>query len=204
MISNQGSDIVKIYEYICRKIITMAVYNTYVQQISFDGTTYTKGTVVDLLETFNIISQDFPFKKNPKPKDLPTRDWAGADGLDVYVPEEIPMKSYDIDVTFLYVGTEPNIRTDISNFLDYIYGRVGANGAFKSGRLCIYNEHVGMGRKDIVVSDVDNEIFYCSEYDSDAVAKFKVKFTVYDPTTDVTPTYGTYDGEQRCTELNFD
>lgn len=182
----------------------MAVYNTYVQQISFDGTTYTKGTVVDLLETFNIISQDFPFKKNPKPKDLPTRDWAGEDGLDVYVPEKIPMKNYDIDVTFLYVGDEQNIRTDVGNFLDYIYGRVGANGAFKSGRLAIYNEHVGIGRKDIVVSDVDNEIFYCSEYDPDAVAKFKVRFTVYDPTTDVTPTYGNYDGEQRCTELNFD
>ena len=43
-----------------------------------------------------------------------------------------------------------------------------------------------MGRKDVVVSEVDNELFYCSEYDKDAVAKFKVKFTVYDPTTELT------------------
>ena len=183
----------------------MAVYNTYIQQISFDGTTYTKGSVVDLLKTFNIICQEFPFSKNPKPKDLPTRDWAGEDGLDVYVPETLPMKHYDIDVFFLYVGTENAIRTDISNFIDFIYGRAKAdvNDTVQSARLAVYNEHVGMGRKDIVVSEVSNELFHCSESDPDAVAKIKVKFTVYDPTTEVTPTTGVYDGQTVVTELNF-
>lgn len=184
----------------------MAVYNTYIEQLSFDGNTYSVGEVIDLLKTFNIICQEFPFKKNPKPKDLPTRDWAGEDGLDVYVPEKLPMKHYDVDVDFLYVGTEENIRTDISNFIDFIYGRKkgNENDTVQSGRLAIYNEHVGMGRKDVVVSDVDNEIFYCSDEDPDAVAKFKVRFTVYDPTTEVTPTYGTYNGQPQCTQLNFE
>ena len=184
----------------------MAVYNTYIEQLSFDGNTYSGGAVIDLLRTFNIICQEFPFKKNPKPKDLPTRDWAGSDGLDVYIPKTLPMKHYDVDVDFLYVGTEENIRTDISNFIDFIYGRKkgNENDTVKSGRLAIYNEHVGMGRKDVVVSDVDNEIFYCSDEDPDAVAKFKVRFTVYDPTTEVTPTYGTYNGQKQCTQLNFE
>ena len=166
----------------------MAIYKTYIQQLSYDGTDYTKGSVVDLLTAYKIICQDFPFKKNPKPKDLPTRDWAGEDGLDVYVPDKIPMKSYDIDVTFLYVGTEQSIRTDISNFLDFICGRIKADNSdtVKSGRLAIYNEYVGMGRKDVVVNEIDNEIYYVTDCDPDAVAKFKVKFTVYDPTTDVT------------------
>lgn len=184
----------------------MTVYNTYVQQISFDGITYTKGTVVDLLKTFKIVSQDFPFKKNPKTKDLPTRDWAGEDGLDVYVPDKLPMEKYDIEVSFLYVGDEQHIRTDISDFIDFICGRIKGDDSdsVKSGRLAIYNEYVGMGRKDVVVSEIGDDIFYCSDADPDAVAKFNVKFTVYDPTTDVTPTYGTYSGEKRCTELNFD
>lgn len=179
----------------------MANYKTYIKQISFDGLQYQHGIVVDLLEEYNIVCQEFPFKKNPNPKDLPTRDWAGADGLDVYIPDVIPMKSYDLEVTFLYVGTDLNIRGDISDFIDFLYGHTSATGdTVQSGRLCIYNETVGMGRKDLVVSEIDNELFYCGESDPDAVAKFKVKFTVYDPTTEVTPTYN-QDGE--CTQLTF-
>lgn len=183
----------------------MAIYKTYIQQIKFDGLTYTKGSVVDLLEAYKIICQEFPFKKNPKPKELPTRDWAGEDGLDVYIPDTLPMKSYEIDVTFLYVGTEQTIRTDISNFIDFLYGRIKGNNndTVQSGRLSIYNEHTGMGRKDIVVADVDNEIFYLSDEDPDAVAKFKIKFSVYDPTTVVTPVTSTVGGVAVVTNLNF-
>ena len=183
----------------------MAKCNTYIQQIRFDGLSYEKGTVVDLLKTFNIVCQDFPFMKNPKSKELPTRDWAGSDGLDVYVPNVIPMKNYEIEVVFLYVGEDESIRTDISNFIDFIYGRISVNseGGFKSGRLAVYNEYVGMGRKDIVVSEVDNEIFCVNDSDPDAIAKFKVKFNVYDPTTEVEPIYGTYGGVETVTQLNW-
>ena len=118
------------------------IYNTYVQQLSFDGLTYTKGSVVDLLKSFNIISQDFPFVKHPEPKELPSRDWYGEDGLDVYVPDQLPIKNYEIEVVFLYTrnlsmnsgeediaGESPVekrdrlMRRDISNFLDFLYGR---------------------------------------------------------------------------------
>lgn len=180
----------------------MATYNTYFQQLSFDGIEYTKGVVVDLLATYKIICQEFPFTRNPKPKDLPTRDWAGDDGLDVYVPTELPAKHYDVEVVFLYVGTELSIRTDLTNFINYLYGR--NNGAVGS-RLAIYNEHTGIGRKDVVVSEVSNEIFYLTDSDPDAVAKFKVKFTVYDPTTEVTPTSTTNSttGVTTVTDLSF-
>lgn len=185
--------------------LQMAIYKTYIQQLSYDGSDYTKGSVVDLLTAYKIICQDFPFKKNPKPKDLPTRDWAGEDGLDVYVPDKIPMKSYDIDVTFLYVGTEQSIRTDISNFLDFICGRIKADNSdtVKSGRLAIYNEYVGMGRKDVVVNEIDNEIYYVTDCDPDAVAKIKVKFTVYDPTTEVTATETTVGNVTSVSNLSF-
>lgn len=179
----------------------MAIYNTYVQQLSFDGTNYTKGNVVDLLTTYKIICQEFPFTKNPKPKDLPTRDWAGEDGLDVYIPKELPVKHYDMEVVFLYVGTEETIRTDLTNFIDYLYGR---NDGAVGSRLAIYNEHTGIGRKDVVVAEVDNEIYYLTESDPDAVAKFKVKFTVYDPVTDVTPSTRTISGVTTVNDLTFE
>lgn len=167
----------------------MALYKTYIQQIRFDGTTYTKGSVVDILNTYKVMCQEFPFKRNPKPKALPTRDWAGEDGLDIYIPDgNLPMSAYDIEVTFLYVGTEVTISNDLKNFLDFLCGRKKGhfNNNVQSGRLAIFNEYVNMGRKDVVVSEIDNEIYYCSDNDPDAVAKFKVKFTVYDPTTEVT------------------
>lgn len=164
------------------------IFKAYIQQLRFDGLNYTKGSVVDLLADYKIAVMEFPFKKNPKVKSLPSRDWAGTDGLDVYVPDNgLPVNSYDLEVTFIYVGTEQTIRGDLTNFIDFICGRKKgkSSDSVQSGRLAIYDEHVGMGRKDVVVSEVDNELFYCSEYDKDAVAKFKVKFTVYDPVTDV-------------------
>lgn len=176
----------------------MAVYNTYVQQLRFDGISYEAGPVADLLNDFRVVCQEFPFKKDPKPKDLPTRDWPGEDGLDVYIPPKIPMASYDVEVTFLYVGTEKTIQADLADFIDFLYGR---NAESKGGRLAIYNEGVGMGRKDVVAAEVENELFYLSDNDIDAVATFRVKFTVYDPTTEVTPAR---DMSNKVTSLTFD
>ena len=189
--------------YLCEKDkIKMSAYKTYIQQLSFDGMTYTKGSVVDLLQTFNIVAQEFPFKRNPKSKKMPTRDWAGEDGLDVYVPKVLPADSYDIEVEFLYVGTELTIRTDLSNFINFLFGR---NADAVGSRLAIYNEYTGLGRKDVVVSEIDDDVFYVTDSDPDAVAKFKMKFTIYDPTTDVVPMTATEPstGEMSVVDLYF-
>ena len=178
----------------------MAFCKTYIQQLSFNGIAYTKGQVVELFNTFGIVCKDIPFKFMPEKKELPTRDWLEEDGLDVYVPPVIPMKSYDMDVKFLYVGDESNIRSNIKSFIKFLYGRnTGATG----GRLSIYNEYVGIGRKDVVVSKVQDEIFFVSDEDPDCVAQFSVTFTVYDPVTDVTPTTGTVNGNVVVTDLSF-
>jgi len=167
----------------------MEGYKTYIQQIKYNGTGYSYGTLVDILSSFDVICKDFPYKKNPETKDFPTRDWAGTDGLDVYIPEgNLPIKSYDLEATFMYKGTHANMRSKINDFLDFICGRKkGANGdTIQSGRLAIYNEYMQMGRKDVAVKSVNNEVFFDNGDDPDAVATFKVKFSVYDPTTDVT------------------
>lgn len=180
----------------------MEAYNTYIQQLSYDGVNYSQGSVVDLLETFHVVCEEIPFLRNPKPKDIPTRDWAGEDGLDIYIPDTLPIKDYQIEVAFLYKGTETEIRTDISRFIDFLYGRrKGHDGdTVQSARLAIYNEYVGIryapgepvygiGRKDVVVVEIGNELFDARDTDPDAIARFKVKFNVYDPTTEVRAVY---------------
>jgi len=200
------------YEIIFAEKSEVAKYNTYVQQLQFDGLTYTSGDVVDLLEQFKVVCQEFPFKRTPKPKDLPSRDWAGEDGVDVYIPAMIPVKPYEIEVIFLYVGSEQTIRTDLKGFIDFLYGRIGSdgvngvngvNGRVQTGRLAIYNEYVGIGRKDVVVSEVENELFYLTDSDTDAIAKFNIKFSVNDPTTEVSPVTGTVNGVTKVTGLSF-
>jgi len=71
----------------------------------------------------------------------------------------------------------------------------------QSGRLAIYDEYVAMGRKDVVVSEVDNELYWATDADPDAIAKFKVKFMVYDPVTEVTATVAS--GQSAVTNLSF-
>lgn len=195
----------------------MAIFNTYIQQIkTINGTTYSKGSVVNLLTKFNIACQDFPFKKYPKIKDLAANDWYDEDGLDVYIPDSVKVSHYDLDVTFLCKGiqtqvgstiktAEQNLRDNVSGFIDFLRGRAkGANAdTVQSSRLSIYNEYVGMGRKDVVATEIDNKMFYIMDSAIDALAQFTVKFTVYDPTTEVTPIKTTVSGEQVVTGLNW-
>ena len=196
------------------------INRTYIQQLVYNGLTYTSGSVISLYDDFRIVAEDFPFKKNPKAKELPVRDWAGGDGVDIYVPAVIPMKEYEIEVLFLYVrnisdnggnveGETPEqtrnrlMRTDINDFIDFICGRKKgkSSDSVQGGRLAVYDEYVGMGRKDVIVSEIDNELYFISDADSDVVAQFKVKFKVNDPTTEVTPYIAS--GQSVVSNLNF-
>lgn len=183
------------------KIVNMPSYRTYIQQLKFNGIEYTKGDAVDILEEYNVVCEDFPFMLYPKSKQLPALDWPGRDGQDVYTPDKLPLDDYDIDVEFLCNGTEESVRADIVSFCKFLTGRNdGAIGC----RLAVYNEYTGIGRKDVVVSEISNDLFFISENDPDAVAKFKVKFHVYDPSTDVTPVYETVGGVKKISQLNFE
>lgn len=180
--------------------IYMRVYKTYIQQLSFDGIAYKKGEVADLQKRFRIVCSSFPFKRNPEAKDLPSRDWAGEDGRDIYIPEKIPMKNYEIEAVFVYKGTEGTISSDISDFVDFLYGR---NENAVGGRLAVYDEYVGMGRKDVHVLSVDNDVYECSDADPDAIAEFKVKFAVEDPVTEIIPEYVSLSGVNAVRDLRF-
>lgn len=159
------------------------IFRTYIQQTSFDGTAYTKSSVVDTLSAYNIGCVSFPFQTAPKSQKLTEREWPGEDGKDVYVPPTgIPLEDYDLEVEFIYKGTEEKIASDMEGFLDFIRGR---NKGAVGGRLSVYDEHVGFGRKDVVVDEIDDQLYKADGSDPDALFDFKVKFHVYDPSTSV-------------------
>lgn len=144
---------------------------------------YTKSEVVNLTEKWGIYC-DVPFKLFPEAKELAARDWPGMDGRDIYIPDKIPLASYELEVDVIYRGDDDRMRENISSFIKFIYGRnIGAIG----GRLALYDEYLGIGRKDLHVLSIDNEIYYDVDYDDEQCAKFKIKFKVEDPTTDLSP-----------------
>ena len=167
----------------------MAVHKLYIQQTNFDGIDYTKGTPIDTLETYSVVCREFPFKLYPESKDVTTKDMKGLHGVDVYIPSYNRIKDYEMEVQFLYLGTHANMRTDIDAFLKFINGmNGGVDESAVGARLAIYDQYTQIGRKDLrVVSTEFGGYWDMPDYDTDAIADFKVKFHVYDPVTDVTP-----------------
>ena len=178
----------------------MAVHKLFIMQTDFDGISYTKGLPVDTLTAYNVVCRDFPFKLFPDTKDVVTKNWKGSHGADAYIPSVNMIKDYDIDVQFLYVGTHSNMRTQIGKFIKFLNGMVGAHIVPSYGeeydetavgaRLAIYDQYTQIGRKDIRVSSVEFGGWWdMPDFDTDCIADFKVRFHVFDPVTDVTPTY---------------
>lgn len=144
-----------------------------------------ESSVVDTLEEFNVVCQKFPFKQLPEVKDLPKRGWPDENGEDLYIPTNgLKFKAYDLDVKFLYVGTEQTMQADITSFINYLYGR-NTGG---SPKLKIYDEYTKKGRQGVYVQEVDNELLDYNDVNSDVIALFKVKFRITNPVTDITLT----------------
>ena len=163
----------------------MAEYKKFlIQQQTFDGSTYTNvGDVVDTQAIYNVVCQDCPFKHLPETKDLAKRDWFDEDGEDVYIPSDgLKFKAYDMDVKFLYVGSESDMSQDIKGFINFLYGK-NTNG---SPLMSIYDEYTKTGRRGVHVKSVGNDLLYYSDASSGVIASFRVVFRVTDPVTSIT------------------
>lgn len=170
----------------------MDIKRFFVQQIKFDGSSYTKGTPIDTYAQFNVICSDTPMKLYPEAKDVVAKDWPGRDGQAVYIPQVARIKDFDWEVTFLYCGVHANMRTQINSFVSYLYGKTTPVDSLsaRSARLVVYDQYDSIGYKDARVVSVDFGTWWDSPtLDNDAIAEFKVKFHIYDPVTAITPTY---------------
>lgn len=170
----------------------MAPYKKFlIQQQTYNGTTYTNvGSVVDTLATYKVVCQECPFKTLPEIKELAKRDWYDESGEDVYIPTDgFKFKVYDMEVKFLYVGTETTMAADLKGFIEFLYGK-NQNGA---PLLAIYDEYTKTGRRGVYVQSVDNELIAYDDVNKtggvcDVIGVFKVKFHVTDPIEQITLT----------------
>lgn len=174
----------------------MASYKKFlVQQQTYNGTTYTNvGDVIDTNTMFGVVCQSFPFKHLPESKDLAKREWFDENGDDVYMPSDgIKFKAYDVEATFLYVGTEHAMATNLKQFINFLYGRINiVNGsvvstanATKNVFLKIYDEYTKTGRERVYVISHDNSLYFFNDVSAGAIAQFKIKFHVCDPVTEI-------------------
>ena len=137
-------------------------------------------SVVDTLDNWGIVCKDFPFKLYGEAKELPSFDWKDEDGDDEYVPDELKIAAYEIEVEFAYKGAMDSANTNIKGFLDYLTGR-GGTGAELMG----YDTYTKIGRQNVRFVSVDDDVFYRQEEGGDVVV-FVVTFKVNDPMTDIT------------------
>lgn len=135
--------------------------------------------VVDTLDNWGIVCKGFPFKLYGEAKELPNTDWMDEDGDDEYIPSELKIASYEIDVEFAYKGAMNSANTNIKAFLDYLTGR-GGTGA----ELMVYDTYTKIGRQSVRYVSVDDDIFWRQEEGGDIVV-FVVTFKVNDPITDI-------------------
>lgn len=155
-------------------------------------------TVYNSYGDFSMACLNFPFKVTGDTKDLPANDWKDENGLDVYIPSSLPLKAYDINVEFGYVGQDlssgtPNVINAMNAALAFFKFLTGHSGSGGSGaELTIYSPYTGIGRKSIYAIKMDNEkARFMLKQDmanlyNENVLTFNVTFRVCDPLTQVT------------------
>lgn len=136
-------------------------------------------SVVDTLDNWGIVCKDFPFKLYGEAKELSSNDWKDEDGDDEYIPSELKIASYELEVEFVYKGSINTANVNIKGFLDYLTGR-GGTGA----ELMVYDTYTKIGRQSVRYVSVDEDIFWRQEEGGDVVV-FAVTFKVNDPVTDI-------------------
>ena len=170
----------------------MAFLRTFIQQLEYDGTSYTKGNIVDMYDEFQMGVEVFPFKEKPETKEVASRDWPDEHGLDTFIPPGgVYLKDYDLEVEIICYGSLSDLHSRIQNFFNFINGRNSSGSA----RLAIYDEHVSQGRKDVRYVKNENTLWHHIDGEDEKIAEFKVTFHVDDPNTHVTPTFNQSTGE---------
>lgn len=152
-----------------------------IQRQSYNGTSYTNvGSIVDTYAAYGVVCQEFPFKYLPERKEPASRDWNDEDGEDVYIPSNgLRYKAYDMEVKFLYVGSQMNMANDLKNFIEFICGK----DLNQPILLAVYDEYTQTGRRGLYVKEIDNDLVAYDNVNLEVIATFKVKFHVTDPVT---------------------
>lgn len=145
-----------------------------------DGATINDAALHDSDE-WNIRITDVPFRVKGDAKDLPENDWKDEHGAEAFLPDELPVKSYDTTASFVFKGAKGTAGAKIKSFLDYL-----ANG----GYFKMFIEEFNIGRQHVRYDSYDPNAEYIDDDDDNTdgedIITFKVKLRVDDPETAIT------------------
>lgn len=153
----------------------MEYYKIYMQ-LDTDG-----ATVKETISDFGLYCMEIPFSVAQSAKELTTRDWYDEDGTDFYMPGSgLKMSAYEMKVKFGYKGDKFSANEKINDFLGYL----------RQGAMKMYCNYTKIGRRNIVLSKIDDSATLVREDQDGDLLIFAVIFKVYDPVTDIVPTIG--------------
>lgn len=150
---------------------------TFIMQKTTDG-----AVVKDSYTDFDIVCTEVPFTHFADTKELPSNDWGGEDGEDVYIPKTLPLKAYDMTLNLCYKGPVETAYLAIKSFRDYLIGADGDGAALK-----VYMPYTGIGRTDVYLKSFSPEDFWLDT--DEEVVLFNITFRVTNPKDNYIPTY---------------
>ena len=172
----------------------MEPYKFYIEQCSFDGESYTRGTPRETYETWNIVCSKSVYRHFGDPKEVSSRNWFDEHGEDVYIPANVKLKKFDLEVSFLCNGEYPTLKDKVKSFLLFLMGKNWRNEqgnlvASTGSRLVLYDGDNSIGWKDVRFKSFATDAFLKDNSDVESVLEFKIIFEVNDPYTTVWPYY---------------
>lgn len=90
----------------------MSLLPTYVQV----GTT----AAVDVISRFKLYFKSGALINVPEPKNIYTHEWADLPFDEVYIPDMVTFKAYDIELKFNYIGKRDSYNAALRDFINYI------------------------------------------------------------------------------------
>ncbi len=139
-------------------------------------------TVKDSVRDFGMYCKDVPFTMYGEAKDLQSDDYKDEDGEDEYVPKQLPMKSYSMEVTFAFKGDRDSANKSLRAFVAYLTGR---DEEGEGAEFDMYSTYTEIGRQRCRFQSLSNDAELVRKDGYDILFP-KITFKVNDPMTDVT------------------
>lgn len=134
--------------------------------------------VKELGEDFGFYEMSSKFYGGNTVKDLPSRDWKDEDGSDVFVPNVLRYKSYDMEVKFGYKGDFKSANDKLKALKTFL----------GKGYLRIYDSYNMIGRQHVRLLEISNDATLVRNDTDGDILVITIKFRVDDPVTDITLT----------------
>lgn len=108
----------------------------------------TDSILMDLVEDFDMALIEYSIILSGGSKDLYVNDWKDQDGEEVFIPERLYLKAYDISMTFGIKGTVNDYLPKWIKFDNYLTGKDGSGAEFT-----IFSPWYNIGRQHCYAKD---------------------------------------------------